>query len=616
MSIEALNCQCCGAPLKITDSVCECEYCSSINIVGGAAGKYITQLNRANKLRQQCDFDPAYNIYDSILSENTPSVDILWSQALCEYGIEYVPDPVSSRYFPTLHRIKDISFPDSRCFTEAMELADDAQKEQLKKSAEEIERIQKEYLNIASNEAPYDVFICYKETDTTLGEMTEDAKLAEELYKDLAGRGFKVFFARETLKDKLSVNYEPYIFAALKSSKAMAVIGTKAEYFTSVWVKNEWGRFLKLMETHPEKKMFFACDNPDDLPRAFATKQAQVLGEDGAIKNLAANIAKFLSGDSNDSARNIKTVLTQEAFDQVIAEKAKDYGSRLYRTKFSEAERKLMQEISDLNHTAKASNRLYKYSFHTGAILLISFALIHILYAILRTLQYNKSSLVFFHGTYGLVLSVLFFSGALALFSANIFLDIFNFKKTEEAASQNFATIFCMGIIVISLVSVAALAVYAFFPVSDTIILCTVPILILSFGFIRENNRSFAVNKRTFENAASKNKTLEGLEELAKKEFFEYEAEFLEDLKQNYSYNEAEIKGYHYDEVKPSVSRQIEEDARFLNKMHDFVLETKDRMQKRNIVTIFYVLFGFILSAINIMIYLFLGAYTNLHHFF
>ena len=116
MSIEALNCQCCGAPLKVTSSICECEYCSTMNFIGGDACKYINKLNRANKLRQQCEFDRAYVIYDDILSENIPSVDILWSQALCEYGIEYVPDPISSRFFPTLHRIKDVSFMNSRSF--------------------------------------------------------------------------------------------------------------------------------------------------------------------------------------------------------------------------------------------------------------------------------------------------------------------------------------------------------------------------------------------------------------------------------------------------------------------------------------------------------------------
>ena len=294
MEIEALNCRCCGGVLKVKSSLCECEYCGATNFISDVASKYVNQLNRANKLRQEREFDNAARIYDTILQENAPTADILWLRTLCEYGIEYVPDPVADKYIPTLHRVKDESILAYHSYIDALALADKEQKETLEKEAEYINNIQTEYLNIAANEQPYDVFICYKETDDNTGEKTEDMELAEQLYGDLTVRGFKVFFAKETLKTKLSIDYEPYIFAALKSARAMVVLGTKAEYFMSVWVKNEWGRFLKLMQEDSSKQMFFACDDPEELPRAFATKQAQLLGEENAIKNLANNIEKFL----------------------------------------------------------------------------------------------------------------------------------------------------------------------------------------------------------------------------------------------------------------------------------------------------------------------------------
>ena len=305
MEMEFLNCRCCGGALDTYSNLSICKHCGATNFISDVANKNIIQLNRANKLRQESEFDNAARIYDNILKENRPTADILWYRTLCEYGIEYVPDPVSDKFFPTLHRISDESILDCSFFKQAYELSEGEQKETLLKEAKYINEVQTRYLNIAADEDPYDVFICYKETDIESGEMTEDVLLAEELYNELTGKGYKVFFARETLKEKLSVEYEPYIFAAIKSAKAMAVIGSKAEYFTSVWVKNEWGRFLKLMKNNPDKQMFFACDDPEELPRAFAYKQAQLIGEEGAIKNLAGNIEIHLKelGSDNETVK-------------------------------------------------------------------------------------------------------------------------------------------------------------------------------------------------------------------------------------------------------------------------------------------------------------------------
>lgn len=294
MNVEALSCQCCGAPLKLGNSVCTCDYCGTTNIVSGSTGKYIDLLNRANKLRQQCEFDRAFRVYDEILAENGSFVDVLWAQTLCEYGIEYVQDPTSGRYMPTLHRIKDESILNSDSFNEAVSMADDAQKAELKNAAMEIAKIQDDYLNIAAGEKPYDVFICYKETDDETEKRTEDSDIALKLYKKLESYGLKVFFSRITLQDKLGVNYEPYIFAALKSATVMTVIGTKPKYFSAVWVRNEWSRFYKLRELNDRKLMLFACNDVDDLPPVFRQKQAQLLTEPDAIENLSENIRDYV----------------------------------------------------------------------------------------------------------------------------------------------------------------------------------------------------------------------------------------------------------------------------------------------------------------------------------
>ena len=190
MGIESLNCRCCGGVLNVKSSLCVCKYCGTTNFISDVASKYVNQLNRANKLRQEREFDNAARIYDTILLENEPTSDILWFRTLCEYGIEYVPDPVTDKYFPTLHRIKDESILDCDSFKQAIELCDGKQKETLLEEAKYINDVQTKYLNIAANEDPYDVFICYKETDLDTGEETEDVHLCEELYKKLKMMGY------------------------------------------------------------------------------------------------------------------------------------------------------------------------------------------------------------------------------------------------------------------------------------------------------------------------------------------------------------------------------------------------------------------------------------------
>ena len=110
--------------------------------------------------------------------------------------------------------------------------------------------------------------------------------LANDLYHQLTQEGFKVFFARITLEDKLGTAYEPYIFAALNSAKVMVVLGTKPEYFNAVWVKNEWSRYLALVKNSGGKKMLIPAYkdmDPYDLPEEFSHLQAQDMGKLGFI---------------------------------------------------------------------------------------------------------------------------------------------------------------------------------------------------------------------------------------------------------------------------------------------------------------------------------------------
>ena len=281
--MAVLKCKMCGGDLNIVEgeTVAVCEYCDTKQTVPTVDNeKKMTLFSRANRLRAACEFDKAAGIYENIVSEFPEEAEAYWGLLLCKYGIEYVDDPATGRKIPTCHRSSFDSIMDDENFEQVMENSDPVARKVYREEAKTIEDIRKGILEVSSKEEPYDIFICYKETDEN-GERTIDSVLAQDIYDMLTEHDYRVFFARITLEDKLGQEYEPYIFAALNSAKIMLAIGTDYEYYNAVWVKNEWSRFLQLM-THDSKKTLIPCfKNLDayDIPKEFVRLQAQDLGK-------------------------------------------------------------------------------------------------------------------------------------------------------------------------------------------------------------------------------------------------------------------------------------------------------------------------------------------------
>ena len=297
------KCKMCGGDLHIeeTDKVVECEYCGTTQTVPSAdSEKKMTLFNRANRLRLANEFDKAAGPYENIIAEFPEEAEAYWGLCLCNYGIEYVDDPTTGKKIPTCHRASFQKLREDENFELAMEYADVTAQKVYRDEAREIDRINEEILSVSKNETPYDIFICYKETDES-GSRTPDSVMAQDIYDALTAKGYKVFFARISLEDKLGQQYEPYIFAALNSAKIMLCVGTKYEYFHAVWVKNEWSRFVRLA-AKDKTKMLIPCYkdmDPYDLPDAFKGLQAQDLGKLGAMQDLVRGVEKLLSKDKH-----------------------------------------------------------------------------------------------------------------------------------------------------------------------------------------------------------------------------------------------------------------------------------------------------------------------------
>lgn len=141
-----------------------------------------------------------------------------------------------------------------------------------------MERVRTQWQEKARQEPPYDIFICYKDSDMANGiERTKDSYAAQELYTLLTDMGFRVFYSRVSLRDKVGEKYEPYIFHALSTAQVMIVYGSDPAYIQSTWLKNEWMRYTKQIREGKKKpeSLLVACEgfSPEELPSALAAMQ-------------------------------------------------------------------------------------------------------------------------------------------------------------------------------------------------------------------------------------------------------------------------------------------------------------------------------------------------------
>lgn len=308
--MAVFKCKMCGGDIHAVmgSAFGTCDSCQTTSTLPRANDERIVNLfNRANNFRRLNEFDKAMNTYDNILNEDGNNAEAYWGVVLSRYGIEYVQDPVSHQRIPTCHRVQGTPVLSDPDYLAALENAPDSYTRSLyEEEARKISEIQKGILAISRLEEPYDVFICYKET-TDGGSRTQDSVLAQDIYYQLHNEGYRVFFARLTLEDKLGQEYEPYIFAALNSAKVMLVVGTKPEHFNAVWVKNEWSRYLALMKKDRSRLLIPCYRDMDayDMPGEFSHLQSQDMSKIGFVQDLIRGVRKVLQKDSSAKGSEI-----------------------------------------------------------------------------------------------------------------------------------------------------------------------------------------------------------------------------------------------------------------------------------------------------------------------
>ena len=301
-----IQCKMCGGELNLPENTASgtCEYCGTLITFPKVSDERLENLyNRAEHFRKIHDYGKAVQVYEQYITANPEDSEAYWGLVLSRYGIEYVEDPASHERIPTCHRMSYDSILSDADYLSALEHAGYAERQIYENEAKRIAEIQKGILAISSQEQPFDVFICYKESDD-YGRRTKDSVTAQEIYYELTDAGYKVFFARVTLESKLGQQYEPYIFAALNSAKVMLVVGSKKEYFEAVWVRNEWSRYLELMKKDRKRLLIPCYKDMDayDIPDELSMFQSQDMGKIGFVQDVLRGIQKVCKKEESKPA--------------------------------------------------------------------------------------------------------------------------------------------------------------------------------------------------------------------------------------------------------------------------------------------------------------------------
>lgn len=312
--MQTYKCKICGGSLTVTSKsrIAVCDYCGSKQILPLFSDESAQLLyDRGNGYLRQNEYDKAETIFNQLLSLCPEDPEIYWDLVLCKYGVTFVQDPKTGKYVPTCNRTHFESILNDKNYQKVIQYSDDEQTAYYQETAETINNIQKGILSVSKKEKPFDIFISYKETDNK-GNRTKDSIAAQKLYEKLTDSGYKVFFSRITLEDKIGTEYEPYIYAALYSSRVMLTVCSSKENIESPWVRNEWSRFLTLRQNDASKALIpLYFDMPkSDLPDEFALLSSYDMKVDGFDQELLRGIKKLIPLPIMKAARRKKAKKT------------------------------------------------------------------------------------------------------------------------------------------------------------------------------------------------------------------------------------------------------------------------------------------------------------------
>ena len=287
----------CGGEYEYQSGRWKCKYCGSTK-PEELSNEETTLVYTAFKTLRKSEFEEAEAEFDDLIHKYPKNPYGYWGRLLSKYCIKYEDDYYGKK-IPTCYATALENMSLSSDYKKALQYADAETEKYFQTQVAYMESVRNEWLENASKEKPYDIFICYKDSDLEQGiSRTQDSYVAQDLYTHFTDKGYRVFYSHVSLREKAGEKYEPYIFHALSTAKVMLVYGQNADYINSTWLKNEWTRYRKLIQIGQKDphSLIVAYEgfSPSDLPGVLKATQCLDASEKSFYQTLDSKISAII----------------------------------------------------------------------------------------------------------------------------------------------------------------------------------------------------------------------------------------------------------------------------------------------------------------------------------
>ncbi|MCL2861598.1 MAG: YIP1 family protein [Firmicutes bacterium] len=339
-------CQYCSASLSgISGRRVRCRFCGEENFITAWSGEVQSLLDSASNFRNLKQHYNALKTYSDILIIDPECTEALWGRLLANYGVEIIGREGDVKFIITF--LQETPLQNNNDYNTLLlvvrrKLDGESEAKQYENFAQKIENLRQNTLEITKTLDPYDVFICFSDTEKNIeGRKLTDYDVALSLYEKLEREGLNVFFSTQSLAGISDEEKEPIIYHALTTAKSMVLLATTNECLEETSVHNQWSRFfdIRLKDTRKELITYFwktVRHNllPDTLKNYFSSSKSDIRVHDDekrSIKNLSQKVlevnAKFCSTEKiqlrESDFKNEKESIRREKVDLGLEKRQK-----------------------------------------------------------------------------------------------------------------------------------------------------------------------------------------------------------------------------------------------------------------------------------------------------